>query len=220
VEDLALACAATFGEDEAMRTLEQRQLPSVDVVLRRKGIPAADLQDLRQVLLARLCVPRPGEKPRIAQYAGKGTLQGWLRVVAVREAQAILEKGGREQLEDVEVLTRAAMAEGDHEMAYLKARYGEELKASFAAAMAMLEPRDRNVLRYSVIEGLSIDRIADLYQVHRATAARWLEAAREHILKETRRDLMARLAIDRSEFESIARLVQSQLDVSLSRLLK
>jgi DNA-directed RNA polymerase specialized sigma24 family protein len=40
-----------------------------------------------------------------------------------------------------------------------------------AAAMDAMPPLERAVLRYQVVDGLSIDEIGALYDVHRATAA-------------------------------------------------
>jgi len=75
------------------------------------------------------------------------------------------------------------------------------------------------VLRLHLLDGLNIDRIGQLHDVHRATAARWLASAREALAKDTQRILQARLQVSRSEFESLLRLVRSDLDVSLCRIL-
>jgi RNA polymerase sigma-70 factor, ECF subfamily len=75
------------------------------------------------------------------------------------------------------------------------------------------------LLRYSVIDGWNVDRIAELYGVHRATAARRVAAAREQLGESIRAELAARLEISTDEVDSIVRLVQSRVDVSLARLL-
>jgi RNA polymerase sigma-70 factor, ECF subfamily len=55
--------------------------------------------------------------------------------------------------------------------------------------------------------------------VHRATAARWLTDARERLGEIIRTELAARLQIAAEEVDSIVRLVQSRVDMSLDRLL-
>jgi RNA polymerase sigma-70 factor (ECF subfamily) len=70
-----------------------------------------------------------------------------------------------------------------------------------------------------VLRGLGIDQIAALHGVHRATAARRLERAREALLVATRKSLMSRLSIDSAEFESLMDLIRSRLDVSIQRIL-
>jgi RNA polymerase sigma-70 factor (ECF subfamily) len=82
-----------------------------------------------------------------------------------------------------------------------------------------LSSRERNLLRYHYIDGLTGDEIAGLHGTHRATVVRWLARARETLLTTTREHLLARVAVDPKEFASIARLVQSQLDFSIRTLL-
>ena len=60
-----------------------------------------------------------------------------------------------------------------------------------------------------------MDQIGLLYRVHRVTASRWLAGARKAVLSHTRRLLTDQLDISAEEFESIVRLVQSQLDLSI-----
>ena len=86
---------------------------------------------------------------------------------------------------------------------------------ALTAAVEQLSERDRSVLRCHLVERMSIDRIGEVYSVHRATAARWLASIRERLFERTRENLTARLEIGTSEYDSIMRLIQSQLHVSL-----
>ena len=79
--------------------------------------------------------------------------------------------------------------------------------------------RERTLLKQQIVDGLGIDELGALYEVHRATAARWVAAAREKLLLRTRRAFMVRVRISSDECESIMRMVRSQLDVSLHRRL-
>jgi hypothetical protein len=101
----------------------------------------------------------------------------------------------------------------------MKRQYGPAFKAAFAAAFSALAPRQRTLLRQQVLDGLTIDELGALYRVHRATAARWLERAREALLSGTRTALERELKVSATECESIMRLAQSQLHVSIRRLL-
>jgi RNA polymerase sigma-70 factor (ECF subfamily) len=74
-------------------------------------------------------------------------------------------------------------------------------------------------LRLAYANGFTVDRIGGLYGVSRATAARWVAAAREALHDGTRRELCARLRITTSEYRSLAALVRSDLEVSVVRLL-
>jgi RNA polymerase sigma-70 factor (ECF subfamily) len=85
--------------------------------------------------------------------------------------------------------------------------------------MAALPARDRNVLRLVYGEGLSVEQVAVLYQVHRVSVSRWLGATRRELLEQTRARLRERLRLDDAEMASLTRLCLSQIDVSLDRIL-
>jgi RNA polymerase sigma-70 factor (ECF subfamily) len=74
-------------------------------------------------------------------------------------------------------------------------------------------------LRFHLLDGWSIDQIGERYGVHRATAARWVGAAREKLGEDLRKRLAERLAIPASQVSSIVALVTSAIEVSLDRLL-
>jgi RNA polymerase sigma-70 factor (ECF subfamily) len=67
---------------------------------------------------------------------------------------------------------------------------------------------------------MTVDRVGTVYRVHRATAARWIQAIRERLLDETYRRLGERLRLSPAEFASLTAIVQSQLRVSLSGILR
>jgi RNA polymerase sigma-70 factor (ECF subfamily) len=107
----------------------------------------------------------------------------------------------------------------DPELAMLRERYRPEVDAAFRASLEMLSERARAVLRYSLVHGWSIDQLGERYGVHRATAARWITAARDELGALIRADLASRLAISESQVDSIVALVTSRIEVSLDRLL-
>ena len=102
-------------------------------------------------------------------------------------------------------------------MRVLKDRCRGDLRAAFAVALGELEPRERTLLRQHYLDGLGIDALAPLHRVHRATCARWIEAAREKILRRVKSHLRDALDLPPSDLDSAIVLVQSQLDLSLSR---
>src|SRR5262249_46581288 len=105
----------------------------------------------------------------------------------------------------------------DPELGELKAKYRDQLAAAFRASLATLQPRDRSLLRYQVMDGLTIDEIGAIYKVHRATAARWLAPIRTELVDGTLAKLSAELGVGRASAASIVRLVQSQLELSVVR---
>jgi len=56
--------------------------------------------------------------------------------------------------------------------------------------------------------------------VHETTVARWVAKAAGAVADDTRRRLMAKLSLTQSNLDSIARMVLSNLDLSISRMLR
>jgi RNA polymerase sigma-70 factor (ECF subfamily) len=66
---------------------------------------------------------------------------------------------------------------------------------------------------------MSIDEIATAYGIHRATAARRVNRARDALLADTRRRMSERLRLNSKELDSVLGLVESRLHASVRRLL-
>jgi RNA polymerase sigma-70 factor (ECF subfamily) len=215
---LALACAA--GEPPALAYFEQHCGAAIERALATTRATPADRADLGQVVRQRLLVaPAAGGPPRIASYAARGALAAWVRVVATREAVRALPRARREPAAEDDELAGLIARDDDPEVGYLKRLYRAEFKRAFRAAVEQLEPRERLVLRQHVLDRLGIDQLAAQHDVHRATAARWIQAARDAVLAGTQRELIRRLQLSRGELASVMRLIDSQLDVSLPRVL-
>jgi RNA polymerase sigma-70 factor, ECF subfamily len=216
--DLYLACACSSNEPQAIALFEQHMLGEVDRALHKLSIPAAAIDDTKQVLRRRFFVGENGKEPRIADYAGRGPLRSWVRAAAVRTALRVVRRP-KGQVDVESAVMRAVPAQADLELDYLKRRYRAEFEASLRETFATLPTRDRNVVRYYFGEGLSIDALGVLYGVHRATAARWVKRVTDALMSETRKTLTVRLRADRAEISSIVRMIRSQLDVTLRAVL-
>lgn len=208
--DLYIALACLDGDPAAIRAFEDRYFAELGPIL--GAIGAADLRDevaqaLRELLLV-------GSHPALTGYAGLGSLRGWLRSITVRTARRLRRGDHRAQPVDDSFFLDLAAAD-NVELRQMKETYRAEFNASLQRALAAMTPRQRNLLRQQYIDGLSIDELGRLYGVHRATAARWAQAARHELIAATRRILDERLALTDSEFRSLVRLVISQLELSL-----
>ena len=217
--ELYLACAAASGSDIAISLLESRYLGDARAAVARMNLGQARMDDVLQIVRRRLFVAEVGGRPKILEYGGRGELRGWLRVTAVRDALKVIRSERHEVASEDERLLELPVGPGDPELEQMKALYRPAFKQAFVEAFSALTPRQKNLLRQQVLDELSIDDLATLYHAHRATCARWLEGARQTLLDETKRLLMAKIGIDESECDSIIRLVHSQLHVTLRRLL-
>jgi RNA polymerase sigma-70 factor, ECF subfamily len=218
-EDLYLACGCALGVPAAVAVLDDVYLRQVKVFLGRTKSTPDFIDDALQALRMRLLVASAGATPKITEYSGRGALTSWLRVVAVRVAVDLQRGADERPREDDEEAVEALAAHVDPELSYLKERYRTEFKEAFQVAFAELTSKQRNILRLHLIDGLSIDQIGVILGVHRSTAARWIALTREAILAHAQRLLEERLRLRPGEFESLARLLHSQLDISITRLL-
>lgn len=216
-DDLAWAKSLAAGERGALDRYEREITPIIAAQLRRRGLADDAIAEVQQVLRARLFVG-DGEGPAIASYEGRGPLRSWVLVSALREAVRAQTRAAREPSTADDALFALCDRAEAVKPGVEKERYREAFRTAFRAALAALSPRDRVLLRMHVIDGLTIDQIGGLQGVHRATAARWVEAARESVARNVRRDLMQQLGADPFEADELLQWVQSRVDMSLSVL--
>lgn len=214
--DLHLAAACAAGSQAAVAALSRQATPELVAALFDSGATATQVEETIQATLAEVLVsPSGGAGPApILRYRGRGSLVRWLRTVAVRKVVRERRRDGRHEGDE-----RLAqhVGQASPELEHLKQRYRPAFTAAFRRALAELSAHQRLLLRQSVLDGLSIDELAPLHGVHRATVARWLQQARERLALTTRNGLMASLHLSPHEAESLIRLLHTQIDLSLRR---
>ena len=216
--DLYLACACARGEAKAISVFEQTFFPKLRAQLTRRAGSAGLAADAEQFLRSKLFLAQGAAPPRIAGYSGKGSLLHWTQAVMVR-AVIDLRRAEPDYL-PLEDSDHGLEAEGfDPEHLLMKAQTRRHFKSAFRTAAATLSPEQRNLLRLHA-QGVTFEKIGALYGVHRSTALRRVAAAHQLVLDEIRRLLAARLQLGRSELDSLMRLAESQLEVSLGPLLE
>jgi RNA polymerase sigma-70 factor (ECF subfamily) len=214
--DLHLACACIDGDPAAIAVFDAEYLEDASRVLRaRRSWPGDSLDEARARVRMQLLVGDAG----LAGYSGRGPLRAWLQVTLGREAARLAQRGQREATTDPVELVDLPAAHDDPELEHLKRRYGDDFRASFQEALAGLGERTVQILRWSYVEGLSIDEIGVLLRVHRSSAHRYLAAARQQLVDATRDAMQARLRINTGELKSVLRVIESQVHVSVIRLL-
>jgi RNA polymerase sigma-70 factor (ECF subfamily) len=107
----------------------------------------------------------------------------------------------------------------DPELDYLKLRYAADFKIALEGALSELDARQVTLLKLSFIEQLSASAIGVMYGVSSRTVQRWLVDLRDDVRVRTRQLLQARIAVSPSELDSLLGLVDSQLQLSLYRVL-
>jgi RNA polymerase sigma-70 factor (ECF subfamily) len=220
-DELYLACACAAGDPRAIAAFDARFRPDVEALVRRWRLSYAHGDDVVQALWQRLLVG-DGGPPRIAAYSGRGQLRNWVRMAASR----LLVDLSRRDLPD-----RPAAADpagelasvlepgSDLQLAVLKANLTGPVRTAIEQALAQLEPRDRNLLRYRFVHGLAVDEIARLHGLHRVSASRAITRAREQLLDQLRTAVGTHTGLTGSDADSVVQLCWSQLELSLERLL-
>ena len=214
--DLELAAACVAGDQSAIAAVDAALPALVRPVLARVGVAEADTDEVVQRVRIALLAPGADGTIGLAGYSGRGALRAYIRAVATKLA---LKKRQREDRGSDPVDDLLAGGDDSPELLLLKARCRGEVRAAFGAALATLGDRERTLLRQHYLDGLSVDVLGRLHRVHRATAARWLTSARADLLRGMRRHFQATLGMDCRDLDSAIALVQSQLDLSMSRLL-
>ncbi|MFO0584260.1 MAG: sigma-70 family RNA polymerase sigma factor [Anaeromyxobacter sp.] len=214
--DLLVAWAAGQGDPAALRRLEALLAPEVDAAARGIDRSPAFRDEVGQAVRVRLLAPERGH-PRILDYGARGPLGAWLRVAAVRAA---LNLRRAEPPVSADVLAELVSAEADPELRHMKSLYRSEFRAALAEALSSLPERQRAILRLCHVDGLRLAQLARLYQVHESTASRWLAAAAAAVADGARSRLVARLSVSPESVDSLARMVMSNLDLSIARILE
>jgi RNA polymerase sigma-70 factor (ECF subfamily) len=216
-EDLFLATACAGGDAPAIKALERVHLSRVPQYLGRFDLANHQVNEVRQRLTIRLlCAPHI----TIGHYNGTGPLSAWIRTSAVRIALDLLRE--RQLAEEVdcdflEATSTALLSTTSPELEVIKEQKRELLRSALHEAFQGLSPTEKTITRLHWIDGLSLEAIARLYRVHRATVARWLLAARSSVLRKVEERLCLKIQLSRSEVRSI--VANSQRDIS-SQVLK
>jgi RNA polymerase sigma-70 factor (ECF subfamily) len=220
IEDLYLACACSTGVPGAAALFTARYGPTVRSAVARI-VRDADAAEIEQRVSDDLLVGSVTSPPKIASYAGRSPLERWLGVVAQREALTWLRENRAEaRARDAAAAEPAPGGDVHPEMAFLKERYRSDFERALREALGRVAERERVLLRLHLVNGLTVEAIGKMYGVSQPTASRWLAAARETLLADVKATLTARLGTATDEIASLAGLVASRLDVSLSALLR
>jgi RNA polymerase sigma-70 factor, ECF subfamily len=219
-DDLYLCAACARGEQNAHELLEQKYFPALRTALRRLLRRPHQLEDVLQDVRSRLLV---GPSPKIATYRGDGSLSGWLRRIAVRAAldhlralrSRVVHARRFSEFQQTCVANDTSRAGAEsHCLAYDSTRV---IWQAWSAAVRALEPPQRRLLQQYVVSELSIDVLAVVHSVHRATVARRIARAkkqvREHVLRVLSRHYKGTSG---REIETLAFDACRELDIAAS----
>jgi RNA polymerase sigma-70 factor (ECF subfamily) len=218
--DLYIACACSLGIPSALDAFRRRYRGVVARAIRRTDSSEVFLEEVLQELAIKFFVRARNGGPGVAQYRGRSTLRAWLATAAARTAINMRRAKAEQEHEEVGSGIAALEARVNPELLLLKARYKPEFESSIRAALAAMTAEERTLLLLQIVDGLTLPQLASMRGVSRATIARRLAEARDALFEQTRRQLADRLRLSPSEYASVLSLLRSQLEVSLTDVLR
>jgi RNA polymerase sigma-70 factor, ECF subfamily len=217
--DLYLATACASGDTGGILAFEAAFFDEIERAFSTRSHSAAVLDDVRQNVRERLFVGSSERGPEIATYGGRGSLRRWFRFVVVHHTLNWKRREARAPVPSDLDFEAALLAPADPELLHLRQRYLTEFRAAMMDAASRLSDSDRLMLRHHYVERLSIDRIGAIYAIHRVTAARQINKARDRYVELVRSVLTGRLHLEEGDLVSIMRLLPTEVSMSLRRVL-
>jgi RNA polymerase sigma-70 factor, ECF subfamily len=217
--DLYLACACASGEPRAIAALEDKYLIWVGPQVASLDASKTFADEMRQTLRIRLLMgkhdARGPTEPKIIQYRGKAKLASWLAVIATRTAIDLTKKEAR--LTELDEVLEVASAESP-ELELLRGRYlgnfQTAVKDAVVEAMSVLTPEERNLLRWHLVEKLSLRKIAALRGSNVSAMSREYARIRASIRECIVEKLRAQTGLPRKELDSLMTVLISRITLT------
>jgi RNA polymerase sigma-70 factor len=102
----------------------------------------------------------------------------------------------------------------------MRAELRRAVEPAIADALGRLPDRDRLILRLYLVSGLTLNGIGQSLGLSQQAVSKRLAKARADLLDDIRTTIADTLKISKDEFSSLMRVVASQLDVNVSRVLR
>lgn len=177
LRDLALAHACALGSEAAW----QQFFTELRQPLRSAGrsLAGSEGEEVAEALFGDLYE----HKAKLASFAGRSSLAGWLRAVLYQSYVNRYREGRREvSLEEREEAGAPPVATRDRDSAE-QAEYEQIAQRALEGALRLLPPRQKLLLDFYYFQALTLREAAALVGVHEATASRELDRARASLRK-------------------------------------
>jgi RNA polymerase sigma-70 factor (ECF subfamily) len=215
--DLALTYACATRDDRAVRLLDPIVRSAAASAAAKLNPSPAFADEVAQKLLEGLVLSVP---PKIASYGGRAPLRVWLRMASLRTALNLRRGQDDDVRARAPLTTSCDVVAPEADAGYLRARYKGDFIATLKRVLASLDPADRRLLRSYTLERATLEQLAASHGVGVATIWRRLKAIRARISNDTKASLRDKLRFTSSEYEGIAELVRSDIDVSVATLMR
>jgi RNA polymerase sigma-70 factor, ECF subfamily len=221
VSGLYLACACVHSIGDGLQRFDQAVIQRIPAFLSSMRVTNSFAEDVQQEVRRKLLVAVDDSPPGIAAYSGRGELANWVRAAAVRTALSMRRnKNEQNERDDGSIADRMAEYSADPVMESMKRQYGPVFKRVMQQIISGLSAESRTLLRMYYVDGVPTTQLGVLFGLNQSSMSRKLIGIRGDLFQSAKRQLKAELRLSDTAFEEISALVQSQLDLSLSRILK
>ena len=219
--DLGLALACAQGNERAWETFCSEYRPALYEAAYAFAHDEAQARDLADSLLAELYgldSSEAGRKSRLAYYHGRSSLKTWLRAVLYQKFVDEYRRQSRLAPLPEEIPeptgTASSLSEEDER------HYAECLSEAVEAALGELAVREKLLLSYYYVQGMTLKQIGKLTGEHEATISRRLETLRGKLRKRIENHLRKFRKLSAFEVDRCLDFASRGVMVELERILK
>ena len=221
LEDLALACACADGDDEAWQhfvlTFRPQLYRAADAI-----DPTGSARDLADSLYADLFglnSDTGGRRSLLRYFHGRSSLGTWLRaVLAQRYVDRVRQQRRSDPFPDDDSAHALVERSTPHDPE--RVRYVRVMRTALAAALAVLEPKDRLRMACYYAQQMTLAQVGRLLGEHEATVSRQLSKTRTAIRTRVEQQLRTEHGLVEAEIEEcFASLVGDAGPLDLATLL-
>lgn len=214
-EYLRLACLNNVTG--AVETLEHEYLRPLEATLLKRNSDVELVEETLQVVRHKLLL---GDSPALASYESTGHLRAWLLVVATRTLRDLARQRGVRWSRQAPLVEQLVTPGNEPDVSLQKSELDDIFVEALREVVVSLPERERYALRMHILAGWNISQIGEAMSTHRATAARWIAAAKQRINQNVRTILQKRLELAPEELERVFSLLSTHLNLRLSQVFK
>jgi RNA polymerase sigma-70 factor len=230
LDDLYLGLGCLRGDERAWWEFDRQHRSFIERLTRHlvnSNIDADEVIDAVSVELFGTKIIDGVRQSKLRTYTGRGTLQGWLRVIITHAAADLHRKAKVEApAEDLAAASDKLIAQGiwtaEESMLtnMMRNRYRSATVAALDGALAALDDYETLLLLYYHVEGLKLREIARIVEepgspirrwfarrnspqsrVHESTVMRWLDKVYKKILDRFKSELAGKHGLKPEEIE-------------------
>lgn len=217
--DFYLAVGLVEANRAALDLFLSEFMPRLQALLERRAPTSGVVSQVMSKLEDRLLVGGGEKGTGIASYSGRGSLDRFLRAAAINQLMNELRTPQADALTET-VASALVDLERTPELSALSRNTREIFATALQAAFRSLPDRQRLLLKLHTFENATITDLGRLYQVHKVTAFRWLEEARNQLRLATIKQLREHHRIPETELESFIRHLPVSLEASLKTIFR